>query len=295
MPGLDVRRRADGHAARIDFERLAPRLAAQIRFVRALGPRFADGVALLVAVVLVLRELLVADLSDVAEDVRRERRALYGCGVRVLTHGQLDDVDAGIVLDVLEHLHARRFVDVERDDRRLERRLAQVVEARLEILHRRADHLGQLPEHPFALLDGDLPRDGDRPCGFVVDEHRAVAVQDAPARHLGLDDARGGRDCFDFEVVLGPHLEEPQARQKCAKEGDDHDADDGDPDAAVVGHGDGPAAGAKLSGFRENGPTRARVPGRPRGRPARTRRARAGRRRAPPGPPSTAPTTSTPR
>ena len=42
-----------------------------------------------------------------------------------------------------------------------------------------------------------------------------------------------------LRALLGAHLEEPQAGQERAKQGDNDDADDGNPNAAVVAHGMG--------------------------------------------------------
>ena len=158
--------------------------------------------------------------------------------VRVVAHGQLLDVRPRIVLDVLEDRDAGRFGDVDRDDRRLQRRLAQVVEVALELLGRvlRREHLGELAEHAGAGRLGELPVDGDRPRRDVLDEHGAVAVEDAAARRLGLHDPGAARHGLELQLLLPAHLQEPQAREESPEQGDDDDADDGDPDAAVVAH-----------------------------------------------------------
>ena len=41
---------------------------------------------------------------------------------------------------------------------------------------------------------------------------------------------------WNRELLFGAHLQEPQAREESDEQGDDDDADDRYPDAAVVGH-----------------------------------------------------------
>ena len=44
------------------------------------------------------------------------------------------------------------------------------------------------------------------------------------------------RHGLELQLLLPAHLHEPQARDESPEQGDDDDADDGDPDAAVVAH-----------------------------------------------------------
>ena len=68
--------------------------------------------------------------------------------------------------------------------------------------------------------------DRDGPLRDVLDEHDAVAVEDAAARRFGLHRPRAARDGLEPQLLLGAHLQEPQAREESAEQGDDDDADD---------------------------------------------------------------------
>ena len=102
----------------------------------------------------------------------------------------------------------------------------------------RREHLGELAEHAGrGSTSASCAVDGDGPLGDVLDEHHAVAVEDAAAGRFGLHGAGRARHGLEPQLLLPAHLQEPQARDESPEEGDDDDADDGDPDAAVVAHG----------------------------------------------------------
>ena len=126
----------------------------------------------------------------------------------------------------------------DRHDRGLERGLAQVVEVLFQLLGRvlRRERLGELADDSLARVLVERAVDRDRPLRDVLDEHVPVAVEDAPTRRLGLHHPRAARDRLEPELLFGAHLEEPQAREESDEQGDDDDADDRYPDAAVVGH-----------------------------------------------------------
>ena len=140
---LDRERCADWDVAGIDFETLTPRRPAQVGLERALGAVLADALPFLVTGFATGGELLVGDLTRVAEQVRGE------LPLGVVPHRQLLHLGAGIVLDVLQDRDTCTLGDAGRDDRGFQRGLAEVVEVLLELFGRvlRREHFGELTDH----------------------------------------------------------------------------------------------------------------------------------------------------
>ena len=69
-----------------------------------------------------LLELLVVDLTDEAEHLRGERRIVQ-LGAGIGAHPELGDADAREILLAFENREPLVLAHIERDDRRLQRRL----------------------------------------------------------------------------------------------------------------------------------------------------------------------------
>ena len=231
--GVDIDRRADLSTGRINLHRYLARPAPELRLVRGLHAAATDEVAGLVALRLQLLEQLRIDRID-APDVAEQLRGQPV--VRIRADGQLGDIDTGIRLPVFADRELLRQWDTQRDDCGHERRLpgAHVVREQRRLLD--AEHLGQLAENAIARRLREVAVDGDGPGRDVLRQHLPVPVENLATRRLGLDDARAERAHGLTELLLRTHLQEPQAREKRRKEGDDHDADNAHPDAAVVAH-----------------------------------------------------------
>src|SRR5262249_31156348 len=100
--------------ARVDGQLRGAVASAEVRVVRALEPRLADGVGRLIALALAGLVLGLRDRADVAEDVRGERL------VRVLAQVRVGELYARELELVLGEVRDRVRVDARLDDDRRE-------------------------------------------------------------------------------------------------------------------------------------------------------------------------------
>src|SRR5581483_2917319 len=229
-------------ALRVDLEHLAARGAAQLVLVRALDTGLADLVAegIGLGALPVRVELFLRDRADVAEHVRR------GAAEWVRADGRLlhrYDVCKQVV--VLGEVQLERLRDVVGDRHRQVRAVARVDETVLDeravdrmLRHVPGDLGGEAVDDlrvPAVVVLADVreallvDRDDDRDA--VVDEHDAVAIEDAAAGRLLEDRARLERGGRGLELLGRHHLQVPEAREQRREERHDQDPE---PQAGVV-------------------------------------------------------------
>ena len=217
----------DTHAAaeRVDLDLLPARLAAQLLVPRLLEVRLADQIAPPDVRIRRPRELVLAHLADVAEEVRRQRT------VRIVAPRPDAQRHAGqLELVGLERHHAGPVEVAAHHDALVRRALRRRAEPLGDGILGLVEVRGQRAQHrrPVARVLGN---EHDVEGGAVVDQQLAVAVVDHAARRRHADQA-------DAVVLrerphLGPlhHLQRDQPRD----DGDEGDEDDrrGDPDATA--------------------------------------------------------------
>ena len=203
-------------AERVDADLRCAGRAAQVGVEGRLDPRLADLVAGAVVVDRVLLlQLLLRDLADVAEDLGGERLALVVAQVGV------DDLDPRELRPVLlEVLHAR-LADGRLDDDRRQR----VAPARLDRLRDVRDRDLQQPRqalhHAVTALLGHVGRpELHRRAGHVRDDRPAVAVDDRAARRLHPQRAHLVRLRGDEVAVAGEHLQRPEPEHEHGEDGE---------------------------------------------------------------------------
>ena len=228
--GREVAQDADRVAHGVHLEDGLAGHAAQVVLVDPLDAGLADLVPPDVRLGLVhpVLELDVVDLADVADDVgstgaegvAAHRDPLDGHGGEQLL--VLLDVDLQLLGGILGHGH-RRVPGV-----------PLVVDPVEQLLDRgrRAvpgELVGQAAQHVHGLGVVELgepdPVDGDDDGDPVVDQHRAVAVEDAPARGLDLHDPDAVRLGGLRERLRRQHLQVPEPGEERHEERDDHDAE----------------------------------------------------------------------
>ena len=123
-----------------------------------------------------------------------------------------------------EILRAVPLVGVEGLDRRDLGGESEVGEDHREVLEDLRAIVGLVLVRPEPLV---VEADHDRLA--VVDEHLAVAIEDASPRPLLVLDAKVDRPCLLEHLRLVDHLQVPEAREQRREEREADDADDGDP------------------------------------------------------------------
>jgi hypothetical protein len=238
-------------AVLVDGQGTHARFAAQLRVVLRLEAGAADQLGALhddVAPVLLRRELLVGDRTEVPDEV---------CGVgvlgaRVLAHRLDAGHDAGIILGALHDAQRDGGVDVLGDRDRLVRRavpahrrlLGALGAAQLHggedvgVLH--VEGLGQTLEDGLAVVvlpaeDGAVDRHDD--AGAVLHERAAGGVEDQAAVGRGDDVADAVLGRGGLVLVAGDDLQVVEAPEQRDHEREDEDLQHDQPQTGPLAHG----------------------------------------------------------
>jgi hypothetical protein len=220
----------DGPAGGVDLHGGATVLPPEVLLERELHAGPADQVPRDVALAGARLELRGADLADVAEEVGGQ------CALRVGATRDPADHDAGEPVLLLPEPDHHLVPDVHRHGDGQERVDGRVGEPLGEHVDRDVEERGQPAEHgslPVGVERGAVNRHHvGRP---VVDEHDAVAGEDAPAWRRLDQRADGVASAGEPRLLARQHLEVPHPRQQHGEERTHDDGQDPEPDPAGVG------------------------------------------------------------
>ena len=194
---------------RVDAELRRARLAAQVGVERRLDARLADLLACPVALLLQPGELVLRDLADVAEHLRRERAVL------VVAQVGADDRDAAELVRALLQRRHLLLVHGRLDEDRRQRVVPALLERLRQLRQRHAQHLREPLQHRVAALLGQIGHSNlDRRAGHVRDDRVPGPVEDRAARGLDGDGAELVVLRRVQVAVAGEDLERPQAQEE---------------------------------------------------------------------------------
>jgi hypothetical protein len=218
---------------RIDGDASDARLAAKVQVVGRLHSGLADAVAGGVAVLGAGLELLLRDLTHVAEDLRGDPALV------VPAQRDLVDLHAGEVVLVLEEVIdlGVRDVRADRDGREevvLPRRQVALDAAVGHVEEARDTTKRLLPLLGSELVQGGRPELRHR-ARHVGHEHLAVPVEDGASRRGSAEGAHLVVARFVEVLLAGDDLERPEAEEEDAEDGDREDAEDRDPQGELWG------------------------------------------------------------
>ncbi len=209
---------------RVDADLRLPRVSAEERVELRLDARLADLVAGLVEPRVAV-EVLLRDLADVAEHLRRERL------VGVVPQVRLLDLDARELGGVLVEVGDLVLADGGLDRDRVDRVGCALVDLLRERERRHAQDAGEPLDDGVAAVSGqvaDPQLDGG--ASDVVDDDAAVPVEDRPARRLDPDRAELVPLRLRQVRVARQHLERPEPEEQHREDREGDDPEDPDPE-----------------------------------------------------------------
>ena len=209
---------------RVDPQLGRPCLAAEIGVERRLDTGLADLLAAAVALRLEALQLLLVDLADVPEHLRRQRPVLVVAQVRG------HDRDPRELVRALEQRHDLVLVDGRLDEDRRQRVVLALLERSGQPGQRHAQHLREPLQHRVPPLLGQVGGpDLHRRAGHVGDDRVAGAVEDRAARRLERNDAQLVVLRRVQIAVAGEHLERPQTEEEHGEDDEGERGEHADP------------------------------------------------------------------